>query len=48
MPSSREKDLSYFGPSLWNNLPGSMKKITALNTFKRNLKKQYLDNLAGN
>ena len=43
-----KKCLSYIGPSLWNNLPGSMggKKNTVLNTFKQNLKKQYLGNLA--
>ena len=38
---------SYIGLSVWNNLPGSMKKTTALNTFKDNLKKQYFGNLAG-
>ena len=33
--------------SLWNNLPGSLKKKpTVLNTFKHNQKKKYLDNLA--
>ena len=35
------------GPSLRNNLPGSLKKITVLSTFKHNLKKKYLRNLAG-
>ena len=42
----RQKGLSYFGPSLWNNLPGSMKETNVLNTFKHNLKKTYLGNLA--
>ena len=42
-----QNDLSYIGPSLWNNLPGSLKKTTDLNTFKHNLKNKYLDNLAG-
>ena len=42
-----QNGLSYIAPSLWNNLPGSMKKTTVLNTFKHNLKKQYLGNLAG-
>ena len=32
--------LSYIGPSLWNNIPGSLKKTSILNTFKHN-------NLAG-
>ena len=41
-----QKRLSYIGPSLWNNLPGSMKKTTVLNAFKHNLKKQHLGNLA--
>ena len=42
-----QKDLSYIGPSLWNNLPGGTKKTTVLNTFKHNLKNKYLGNLAG-
>ena len=42
-----QNGLSYTGPSLWNNLPGSLKKPTDLNTFKHNLKNKYLDNLAG-
>ena len=43
----RQKGLSYSGHSLWNNLPRSMKKPNILNTFKHNLKKKYLGNLAG-
>ena len=43
-----QNGLSYIGLSLWNNLPGSLKKKnTILNTFKHNLKKKYIDNLAG-
>ena len=42
-----QNGLSYIGPSLWNNLLGYLKKTTVLNTFKHNLKKKYLDNLAG-
>ena len=42
-----QKGLSYIGPSLWNNLPGSMKKTTFLNAFKHNMKNKYLGNLAG-
>ena len=41
-----QNGLSYIGPSLWNNLLGYLKKTTVLNTFKHNLKKKYLDNLA--
>ena len=44
--NTEQKRLSYIGPSLWNNLPKSMKKTTVLNCFKLNLKKQYLCNLA--
>ena len=43
----RQKGLSYSGHSLWNNLPGSMKKPNVLNTFKHNLKKKYFGNLVG-
>ena len=42
-----QKCLPYIGPSLWNNLPKSVKKSTVLNCFKHNLKKQYLCNLVG-
>ena len=42
-----QNGLLYIAPSLWNNLPGSLKKKTILNTFKHILKKKYLDNLAG-
>ena len=42
----REKGLSYIGPSLWSNLPRSMKKTAVLNIFKHNLKKKYLGSLA--
>ena len=41
----RQNGLSYIGSSLWNNLPGSLKK-TVLNTFKHNLKKKYLSSFA--
>ena len=42
-----QNGLSYIDPPLRNNQPESLKKTTILNTFKHNLKKQYLDNLAG-
>ena len=41
-----QNGLSYIGLSLWNSLLGSLKKTTIMNTFKHNLKKKYLDNLA--
>ena len=43
----KQKSLSCSGHSLWNNLPGPMKKPNVLNTFKHNLKKKFLGNLAG-
>ena len=33
-----QKTLSYIGPSLWNNLPETVKKMNSLNTFKHNVK----------
>ena len=44
-----QNSLSYVGPSIRINQPGSMKKKqkTVLYTFKYILKKQYLGNLAG-
>ena len=42
-----QKGLSYIGPYLRKNPPGSMKKTTVSNTFKHNLKRQYLGKLAG-
>ena len=45
--NTRQKELSYISLSLSNNLPGSRKKATILNTFKHILKKQYFDSLFG-
>ena len=42
-----QKGLPYIGPSLWSNLPEFMKRTTVLNTFKHNLKKQYIGSLVG-
>ena len=43
-----QNDLSCIGPSLWNNLRGSLKKKNSVsNACKHNLKKKYHDNLAG-
>ena len=33
-----QKPISFFGPSLWNNLPKLIKKTDNLNTFKYNVK----------
>ena len=38
-----QKTLSYIGPSLWNNPPGTIKKANHLNTFKHNVKNPYLN-----
>ena len=37
-----QKAISYIGPSIWNNLPDSIKRANRLNTFKHNAKKPYL------
>ena len=34
--------LSFIGLALWNKVPEKIKRTTNLNTFKRNLKKNYL------
>ena len=38
-----QKTLLYIGPSLWNNLPETIKKTNNLNTFKHNVKSLYLN-----
>ena len=38
-----QKTLSCIGPSLWNNLPETIKKTNNLNTFKHNVKSLYLN-----
>ena len=40
-----QNTLSFIGPALWNKVPQKIKIITNLNTFKDNLKKQYLKEL---
>ena len=37
-----QKAISYIGPSIWNNLPDSIKRANSLNIFKHNVKKHYL------
>ena len=37
-----QKTLLYNGPSLWNNLPETIKNTNNLNTFKHNVKSLYL------
>ena len=43
--SVRQKALSYFGPSLWNNLNKTLKTSTSLNGFKHNIKQYYFNEL---
>ena len=37
-----QEAIFYIGPSIWKSLLESVKKIDSLNTFKHNVKKQYL------
>ena len=37
--------LSYIGPTIWNKTPDLLKRTNNLNTFKHNLKEQYLKEL---
>ena len=41
-----QKNLSYIGPSVWNNIPSSMKRNISLNKFKLDVKKHYLRELS--
>ena len=41
-----QNSLSFLGPSKWNKLPESTKKFSNIHTFKYNLKKLYLAQLA--
>ena len=41
-----QNSLSFLGPSKWNKFPESTKKCNNINTFKHNLKKFYLAQLA--
>ena len=41
-----QSSLSFLSPSKWNKLPESTKKCNNINTFKHNLKKLYLAQLA--
>ena len=41
-----QNSLSFLGPSKWNQLPETMKKCSNINTFKHNLKKPFLVQLA--
>ena len=45
-----QKAISYIGPSIWNYLSDSIKRVNSLNTFKHNVKKHkkhYLKALYG-
>ena len=37
-----QRCISFFAPSLWNNLPNEVKRCTNLNTFKHKVKKYFL------
>ena len=38
-----QKALSFIGPSCWNQIPETLKKVDNLNTFKHNLKKHFFN-----
>ena len=40
-----QKALSYFDPSLWNNLTKTLKTSTSLNAFKLDVKQHYFNEL---
>ena len=40
-----QKALSYFGPSLWDNLTKTLKTSTSLNAFKLDVKQHYFNEL---
>ena len=40
-----QKALSFIGPSLWNQIPETLKKTNNLNTFKHNLKKHFFNQM---
>ena len=46
LPSRKTKQgqncLSYIGPSIWNKIPDTIKKIKNLNTFKHKVKGHFL------
>ena len=42
---TRQKALSFIGPSFWNQIPDVLKKTNNLNTFKHNLKKHFFNQM---
>ena len=40
-----QKTLSYLAPNIWNSLPVSMKATEGLNTYKRKIKKNFLNRM---
>ena len=43
--NTRQKALSFIGLSFWNQIPETLKKTNDLNTFKRNLKKHFFNQM---
>ena len=43
--STRQKSLSYIGPTIWNRIPEIIKKTRNLNTCKHKMKHCYLNDL---
>ena len=43
--STRQKSLSYIGPTIWNRIPEIIKKNRNLNTCKHKMKHYYLNDL---
>ena len=41
-----QNSLSFLGPTKWNQLPEFTKTYNNINTFKHNLKKLYLEQIA--
>ena len=39
-----ERKLSVRGPRLWNDLPQTVKSTVSINTFKKNLKRHFMQN----
>ena len=40
-----QRALSFLGPSIWNNLPNSIKGTTSVNSFKHSIKKHYFNSM---
>ena len=40
-----QKDVSFIGPSFWNQIPETLKKANNLNTFNHNLEKHFFNQM---